>query len=186
MASCEEVAQVWAMLNVFYSDYARGKSKKQLELTLNGWCEMFRGVDAQLLRYAAKHHITRCKYFPAVSELIDAAAELVQPEHVTGLEAWGEVQQVMRRGRSTQEFSDPLIEHVVSLIGWRNLCMSEAPWAERARFIEAYERLVQRERSQIRMLPEISQVARQLRMPSNQRYSLAAPKIVDAENEADE
>ena len=46
------------------------------------------------------------------------------------------------------EFDDPITAHIVRQMGWRELCASEEPHTDRARFCDAYARIAQRERQQ--------------------------------------
>lgn len=53
-------------------------------------------------------------------------------------------------------FKNPLTAQACRILGgWRAIMASECPAAERARFVEAYEALVARERDEALMLPEV-------------------------------
>jgi hypothetical protein len=53
-------------------------------------------------------------------------------------------------------FRNPLTAQACRILGgWRAIMASECPAAERARFVEAYEALVARERDEALMLPEV-------------------------------
>jgi hypothetical protein len=184
VATEDELKPVWDMLIVLYPDFTRNKTRKTIRLVFEAWCEVFSGADPSLLMYAAKLHVTRCKWFPAISELIDAMAELVQPPHLTGVEAWGEVERQMRHGGHAvaPQFSDPLVEHLVQQMGWRNLCMSETPGLDRKHFIESYDALVRREATLIRVPPEIREAVTRLRNPG--RLGLLSPsKVTEAKHD---
>lgn len=98
---------------------------------------------------------------------IRAAYQLVQRDSPLTLplaaEAWGEVvRQISRVGRDGQpQFSHPLIERAVKALDWRELCNSENQVADRARFIQAYEQMVQRQSDVASMTPATRLLAEQ-------------------------
>lgn len=71
--------------------------------------------------------------------LTDAAFGARRP----GGEAWGDVGKAVRTYGiyRTPVFSDHLVARAVAAIGWTAICNSENPTADRARFIELYDRL---------------------------------------------
>jgi len=98
-------------------------------------------------------------FFPSAGELRTAAFDLLERGSgvPTASEAWGEVKlQIGAVGYvGTPEFSHPLIDQAVRIIGWRDLCMSNNAVAERARYIQAYEALLGRQRTEVAMLPQV-------------------------------
>lgn len=89
----------------------------------------------------------------AVAELRRAVVNLPSP-----MQAWGEVcRQIVENGGDFGKpvWSNPLIEQVVNSMGWRNLRMSEDPTADRARFIQAFERLSERAQAQEMYVPAV-------------------------------
>lgn len=95
--------------------------------------------------------ITRTKAkFPSVAEIRQAYfARLLGPVK-SGAEAWAEVMRAVGRYGAYREpqFDDPLVARVVGWFGWRALCLSENAVADRARFIEAFERAAGEARTQ--------------------------------------
>jgi hypothetical protein len=75
--------------------------------------------------------------------------------------AWGGSFEV---GAPTAEsWSNPLIQKAIDAIGgWVMLCHSENEVADRARFLEAYNVYLARERETVRMLPGVQQVVKRL------------------------
>ena len=71
------------------------------------------------------------------------------------MEAWGTVlAEIRRTGYYGQpQFEDSLTAAVVRQMGWKDLCISDDATADRARFVDAYQRQEQRARSQD-VLPE--------------------------------
>lgn len=84
---------------------------------------------------------------PTVAEIRAAALTLTAGEVRTGLEAWGDVERLMRRGFSTHrppkstDLDDPIVFGCIQDIGWRVLCMTdEDDSSPRARFIDSYDK----------------------------------------------
>jgi hypothetical protein len=72
---------------------------------------------------------------------------LVDQNRMNSAEAWGEVlRQVSSTGSyGVPVFSDDIVKRAVECVGWREICMSENIGVERAHFMRAYDRLVERE-----------------------------------------
>jgi hypothetical protein len=92
---------------------------------------------------------------PTIAEIREACMDLEHGEPKAGGEAWGEVlAAVSRWGIYRQpgldfQFADPVVARAVQAFGWRNICNSENQQADRARFIELYDRLATVERKQL-------------------------------------
>ncbi len=74
-----------------------------------------------------------------------------EKNYLTAGEAWGivkkEISKVGCWGKPN--FEDPIIKKTVEIIGWRTLCMTERPSAERAQFMKIYDSLISREKNNI-------------------------------------
>ena len=117
-------------------------------------------LEPGLLKAAALQLASeRRAFFPSAGELRTAAFDLLERGDgtPTASEAWGEVKlQIGAVGYvGTPEFSHPLIGKAVRIIGWRDLCWSDNAVAERARYIQAYEALLNRQRTEVAMLPQV-------------------------------
>jgi hypothetical protein len=137
-------------------------------------------IDAAALQFAATHI-----FFPSAGELREAAMALVEQakELPSVEEAWAEVSKSfgghrippnpafegkrirIHNGRDyiEPEWSDPIIGKVIlSLGGWRMLCLSDNYVADRAHFYKAYKALIDRERESTRMLPAVKRIVEKL------------------------
>lgn len=101
-------------------------------------------ANAALERVIATHQYAN--RLPTVAEIREAALALMAGEVRTGLEAWGDVPRLMRRGFSSHrppqaaDVADPIVFACLQDIGWRALCMAdEDDPSPRARFIDAYD-----------------------------------------------
>jgi hypothetical protein len=154
-----ETEKIVASLGILIAAYPNFDLKVE---TIRVYKEMLKDLDAQMLEQAVLAHIATSKFFPTISELRDKVSSLVERacQVPPAAEAWGEVMQKIRTightlyGGSVPEFSHPLIGRIVFCLGWNDLCLSENSIADRARFIQAYEVELNREREDLRFLPE--------------------------------
>ena len=93
-------------------------------------------------------------YLPSVAEILSAVDELSTGPVRAGGEGWGEVIRAIGRygfyrqpGKDFQ-FDDPIVARCVDALGWGNLCSSDNQQADRARFIELYDKLARGERTE--------------------------------------
>lgn len=143
MASEKTIKQITALLSAAYPDHWNKLSVEQVSQLLTLYSRLLADIDDALLEQATLRHIARSQWFPKVSELRNAAVDLAHPPALDPVEAWGQVCEAIRRvGVYSQQpsFDDPMTGAIVRQMGWRELCLSEFPIADRARFLEAYER----------------------------------------------
>lgn len=84
--------------------------------------------------------------FPLIADIKEAAQSFVKRDAgiPTAEEAWEEVRKKLDPFKA-QIWSHPLIERTVKTIGYRNLCYSETPGADMARFLKIYDSYRKRE-----------------------------------------
>jgi hypothetical protein len=137
------------------------------EGTIEVYRQTLADIPPEILKAAVLVHVARSQWFPAVAELRDAAAGLVERAMniPSAFEAWDEVARLIRQVGSwgTPAFSNPLIGKAVAGVGgWLAICMSENQIADRARFFQVYEAYARREEDDHRMLPEVANVISKL------------------------
>ncbi len=115
------------------------------ESTLAVYAGALADIPDEALKQAVAAHLSLNIHFPRIAELRNLALAGEYPDPV---EAWGEVVQQIRRVGSYGQpsFSNPLIHRVVEQLGWVLLCQSDNLIADRARFLQAYETLLRREK----------------------------------------
>lgn len=140
----EEYVPIHMMLCAAYPDHALKLSDETMEAQIQLYHRMLCDLDLTDLETVALRHTAESQWFPKISELRKAAARLTQPEALDPVEAWDQVcKAILRHGHiydGVPDFEDALTGQIVRQFGWRNLCLSENTVADRARFIEAYER----------------------------------------------
>jgi len=153
--------------------------------TIAAYSAILGDLDAELLKAATLVCGSTGTFFPAAAELRAAAFELI--EHQSGLptapEAWAEVMNEVRRVGHTglPRWSNPLIGRAVEAIGgWWQLCTSENNVADRARFFESYNVLLERERYDQRMVPKVRELVANvaLRLTASTARRAIAPRAV--------
>ena len=102
-----------------------------------------------------------------------------------GGEAWGEcVALVGKYGLPRYpgidfEIPDPLVAQAIRAFGWRNLCTSENPYADRARFIELYDQLAESDRKDTQVSQGLVSTARAPALPAAARASALPEAPID-------
>lgn len=138
----EEYIPVHMMLCAAFSDHVARLSDETMEAQVQLYHRMLCDLELCDLEAVALRHMAESQWFPKIAELRKSAASLTHPEALDPVEAWEQVRLAILRTGSygVPEFDDPLTGAIVRQMGWRDLCLSENPVADRARFIEAYER----------------------------------------------
>lgn len=120
------------------------------------------------VRAAIVRLIRTAKFWPTIAEIREAAGVIVFGSQITGAEAWGSVIRAMKAQGSHRElgkdfvFNDPITALVVRSLSWTEICAGDQDTltSTRARFIDAYETIAKRERTNVAaatgMRPQIS------------------------------
>lgn len=168
-----EVAKIVAVLMVSYPNARWMPSRPgapgepDLPGTSTAYERMLRDLDYETTNAAVERLLAITPRFPpGVAEIREAVLALTVGETRPGGSAWGDVVKAIRRYgymRSPGKdftFPDPLVAEAVSAMDWVELCSSENQVADRARFIELYDRLAAtRRRSQLsESLPAVRQL----------------------------
>lgn len=154
MATEIEVLRVLKILGDVYPSFHLSSSAIEV------YVQLLADIPGPVLEQAALDHISRSTFFPAIAELRSAAFDILEAVDPipTDYEAWAEVQAEIRRvghcGRP--ELKNPLAAQVVAQLGWRYLCFSENPVADRAHFVQAYQALAGRQRCSNRRLQMVN------------------------------
>ena len=166
MATQAEILKVWVMLLAAYPHFAKDATPETLDGTLEVYQRLLGDLPVKAIEAAALDHVSRCKWFPTIAEIREKAIVIKLPTQPTAMEAWGEVSKaILSIGSWSPQprFTHPTIDKTVTAMGWVDLCRSEDGIADRARFIQAYDRFVQRQHDDALTLPKVREVAAQLR-----------------------
>jgi hypothetical protein len=120
--------------------------------TAEAWTEAILDLDHETALAALRDLIRTSTFPPQPAELRAACVTVAHGERRSGGEAWGECLRLIRKHGSYRlpgadfPIADPLLARTIDALGWRDLCLSDNPVADRARFIETYESIDTSER----------------------------------------
>jgi hypothetical protein len=155
MATEIEILRVLKILGDVYPSYQLSSSAIEV------YVRLLADIPGPVLEQSALDHISRSTFFPSIAELRSAAFSIIEAAEPSPseYEAWSEVQsEIQRVGHSSNpHLTNPVTAQVVEQLGWRTLCLSENPVADRAHFVQAYQALTERQRHAARRLLEVSE-----------------------------
>ncbi len=110
------------------------------------YIQVLSDLPDHVIKQAALAHVSASRFFPHPSELRTVAFEILAELDPTPskYDAWSEVQEAIRRVGHVgkPEFSHPMIAKVVSIFGWKYLCLSTNTMADRVHFFKTYTSLL--------------------------------------------
>lgn len=149
-----QVAKLFAFITAVYP---------QIEIPdgmVEAWLELLEDLDYGLAEAAVKKVLMQREYptLPTVGEIRKAAAEIIAGPIPAASEAWGEVQEAVKRYGYYREKEalaalSPAVRKVVECIGWQEICACEEPDVIRGQFRRMYETEETREKERA-VLPE--------------------------------
>lgn len=155
MATANDIQQI---INMFLAAFPNFKPS---ELTPEIYFQTLQDIPSDELKVAVLHCLTEAgrAFAPSIGEIRGAVSDLRRASaNVPSVyDAWQEVcrEFSLTGSYGAPSFTSPLIDRVVKNLGWRNLCMSENQVADRARFVQAYEQLLERATREDMLLPEV-------------------------------
>lgn len=163
MANPETIANILTLLSAAYP------SAKLADETPDLYERLLADIPDDILEAATLDHISKSPFYPHVSDLRERAFAIKGDFHrlPPAAQAWGEITKlIITFGRSNKpDIENPISARVVEALGWRELCMSENQVSDRARFIQAYDQYIERERNEQQTLPSIKALSNRLSMP---------------------
>lgn len=137
-------AQVAKLVAVLLSAYPHVRTN---EGTSMAYERMLADLDHGAAQAAIERLLSSCKFLPTIAEIRETALAITVGEQKPGGEAWGSVLRAMKREGAYRSpgidfvFADSVTAECVAALDWKELCLSENTVADRARFIELYDRL---------------------------------------------
>lgn len=123
------------------------------------WFMLLEDIPFDVAQAAIHKYCMINKKVPTVADIREMAASVALPEIPDWGEAWEQTIRAIRkyghyRQADAMASLDPLTRKTVERLGFRNLCASENPTADRANFRSVYEMLAKREQTnQVVALP---------------------------------
>lgn len=148
----QETSQILAILFAAFPSSRPHQSKA--ELTLDVWSTALHDISADTARQVVQALIETRTFMPAIAEIRSMASQASRGRVRSGAEAWPGVMAAMRQEGAYRTpgqefvFADPITARCVQLMDWQTLCLSENTVADRARFIELYDKLATEVRSE--------------------------------------
>ncbi len=141
-----EASQVVALLVASFPD------QKWSDDTLEAYELALSPQPFDVAKAALTRIVAAAKFRPSIAEFLAMCVDVQLGTRKTGIEAWEEVCKAIRLVGQYRvpKFGDPLVQRAMEMIGgWRYVCLSENEASDRARFAEAYDTLVDKERVNI-------------------------------------
>lgn len=124
------------------------------------WYDALSDLDYNVVMVALKKWAMTQKFSPQISDLRSISASVANERIPDWDEAWADVTKAISyygyyRQDEALEMMDELTLKAVKTLGYRELCMSENPMADRAQFQRVYENLAKRKREDEQISPTI-------------------------------
>lgn len=128
----------------------------ETDQAMDFWYEMIGDLDYQVVNNAVLEHISTSVFPPSIAEIRQKCTQRLNPIITDWGAAWEEVQNAMRRyGYYREEEAMASLSRLTAVavrrMGFRNLCMSENPVADRAHFQRMYEGMVKEEQNRVQL-----------------------------------
>jgi hypothetical protein len=151
----EEAQKLVTMLVTGFPNLMSRLSSEQQASTMKLYRHMLLDMDFALANAAVGRLIASSRFMPTIAEIREAALVCAHGQRRPGGEAWGDVLAAVAKFGVYRRpvFSDSLVAHAVYMLDWVGLCSSDNQVADRARFIELYERLASARRAE-QQVPE--------------------------------
>ena len=164
----ETVTLLYLAKNIYPRDRGLDKTGDELMDMAKVWSELLQDIPFELGKAAVAAHAASSPYAPAVSEIRAYARKLTEPPRLSADEAWAVALGTIRRygcspvrdvatgkfpHERARENTPPEVWHVMELMGYRSMCMSENIDVLRAQFIRAWERQEQVRQEREQLLP---------------------------------
>ena len=131
------------------------------------WYRELQDIPMPVAETALRKWVSTNKWSPSIAELREMAATVKNGEIPDWGEGWEQVCKAIRKygsyePRKALDSLDPITRQCVERLGFKNLCMSENPTADRANFRQCYEVIAKREQTRqqiaLPLLETISQI----------------------------
>lgn len=196
MATPKQVKQALMVVMPLFANYKPPVADAEIKAFEAAWHRQVGHLDVELLNLALADAAGKSEFFPTPKAVLDSAARITQPVARTGEEAWGDVLRAVAEfgylhppvglidegeARKPWTFSDKRALAVVKQMGWRRLCLDEDATLQ-WQFIHAYKALGEREATEARELPAVTD-ARRLVEAQRLMSQIGAPKNGEAQKQ---
>ena len=165
-----DVVKIFIVIRTAYPNFYREMKKEDLEATINLWTEMFAHENTALVVAAVKNLINTFKFPPTIADVKGEMYKLTETETETPVEVWNKIKVAMSRASyyAHEEF-EKLPDVAKKFVGSPNqlrewaLSIDYNDGVTKGQFFKQYEILKQREKDNKLMLPQVKEIAMQLK-----------------------
>lgn len=155
MATALEIRKVLMVLATQYPYWEREMDETRLSAAYGLYERLLADIPGEVLEAAALAHVSESRFFPVIAELRAQAVAIQMPRRQSALEAF-------------YDRNDPITRYVKSMLpdyNDRAITLREQSIIK-AQFIKAYEQIVQEEREEMQLLPEVRELRDRLQLES--------------------
>lgn len=141
-----ETAKLLAVIGILFPNARH--SDVDVELQVSVWADLLGDLSYAACDRAVRSLAQTRNFAPSIAEIREYVLELERGPVRAGGEAWRDFLEAVGRYGAYRSpvFADPVVARCVTALGWQELCLSENQVADRARFIELYDRLARDQR----------------------------------------
>jgi hypothetical protein len=180
-----EAQQIVTTLTASHPNMFVRLSASQQRDTMAAYRTMLRDLDYVTANAAVARLLATLKYMPTPAEIRESALTLSIGEQSAGGEQWGRVLTAIReRGVHRTPgvdfvFANETTARCVQALGWTELCNSENTIADRARFVDLFDKLAGQERRRLlsETLPAVKALEAQQRAQLEERTGVGGASI---------
>ena len=149
----------WVMaLKTYYPREQLLPNAQAIEL----WYQELHDIPMQVAEAALRKWVSTSKWSPTIAEIREMCVDVKRGDAPDWSDGWAQVMLAIRRyGQYNQgeamAFLDPITRETVRRLGFYNLCVSENPVSDRARFKETFEIMAKREQMRLQLPLELQE-----------------------------
>lgn len=138
-------------------------NKEAMEL----WFRELQDIPFPVAEAVLRKWVSTNKWSPSIADIRELSANVQNGDIPDWGEGWEEVQRAIKRHgmynvQGAMDSFSPLTRKTVERLGFRNICVSENPMAERANFRQCYEILAKREQARQQVALPLQDTIKQL------------------------
>ena len=135
------------------------------------WYRELHDIPFPVAEAALRKWVNTNKWSPSIAEIRAMTVNVVEGEQMTWGESWEKAVKAIRRfgsynPREALESLDPLTRRCVESLGYRELCISENPMADRANFRMVFETLDKRQQTEKQLALPLKEIIHQIQTHS--------------------
>ena len=155
----QEFAIFASALRTYYPREQILPNQQAMEL----WFRELQDIDVKVATVALRKWVATNKWSPSIAEIREMTSTIQAGELPDWGEGWEQVLKAVRnfgmyRIPEAMESFDPITRQCVERLGFKNLCMSEAPNQDRANFRMIFEQLAERKKKDAQIALPLKQI----------------------------